>query len=180
MKHIAVVGTGYWGRNLVRIYDQLGVLRTICDTREDVLEAMQEAHPGVSLTRDFRDLLRDECVKGVVIALPAECHYEFAREALEAGKDVYVEKPLALRLEDIFSRVGFRRGDRVICSDQRYAPAAFRHRCRYRTRTNQSPRRRCGGGRSSKPNSGKLISSDGRWSGRGREESIILCLARRR
>jgi UDP-2-acetamido-3-amino-2,3-dideoxy-glucuronate N-acetyltransferase len=99
MKLIAVVGAGYWGKNLVRNYYELDSLRTVCDTRTEVLTAMQKRFPDVSFSSNFDEVLADQAVKAVVIALPAECHYEFAAKALRAGKDVFVEKPLALNLD---------------------------------------------------------------------------------
>jgi UDP-2-acetamido-3-amino-2,3-dideoxy-glucuronate N-acetyltransferase len=99
MKQIAVIGAGYWGKNLIRNYYELGSLRTICDTRTETLVAMGKTFPDVTLASSFDSILADKGVKAVVIALPAECHYEFTAKALWAGKDVFVEKPLALDLE---------------------------------------------------------------------------------
>lgn len=99
MKTIAVIGAGYWGKNLVRNYFELGALHTVCDSRSEVLSAMQKNFPDVKFSLKFEDVLADNTVKAVVIALPAESHYEFSANALRAGKDVFVEKPLALDLE---------------------------------------------------------------------------------
>ena len=99
MKAVAVIGAGYWGKNLVRNYFELGALHTVCDTRTEVLSAMQKNFPDVKFSSKFEDVLADNTVKAVVIALPAECHYEYTAKALRAGKDVFVEKPLALDLE---------------------------------------------------------------------------------
>ena len=98
MKSVAVIGAGYWGKNLVRNYFELGALHSICDTRKDVLTALQKNFPGVTCSTSFDDVLADKAVKAMVIALPAESHYEFTAKALRAGKDVFVEKPLALDL----------------------------------------------------------------------------------
>ena len=99
MKQIAVVGAGYWGKNLVRNYFELGVLHAVCDSRTEVLSAMQKSFPDVKFSTRFEEVLADKAVKAVVIALPAESHYEYAAKALLAGKDVFVEKPLALDLD---------------------------------------------------------------------------------
>jgi len=99
MKTIAVVGAGYWGSNLVRNYHQLGVLRTVCDANPEVLDATHKSYPDVEVTLGFGDVLSEEAIQAVVIALPAEYHYEFTERALRAGKDVFVEKPLALKLD---------------------------------------------------------------------------------
>lgn len=99
MKTVAVIGAGYWGKNLVRNYFELGVLHTVCDARVETLAALQKSCPNTKYCSRFEDVLADNAVKGVVIALPAESHYEYASKALRAGKDVFVEKPLALDLD---------------------------------------------------------------------------------
>jgi UDP-2-acetamido-3-amino-2,3-dideoxy-glucuronate N-acetyltransferase len=99
MKTVAVIGAGYWGANLVRNYFELRALHSVCDARIEVLTAMQKKFPDVKYSLSFEEVLADNAVKAVVIALPAESHYEYAAKALRAGKDVFVEKPLALDLE---------------------------------------------------------------------------------
>src|SRR6266481_1526722 len=96
---IAVVGSGYWGRNLVRNFQQLGALRVVCDTRE---EPVQEARAqyGVRTTSDVDSVLNDKEIDGVVIAAPAALHYQLAAKCLLHDKDVYVEKPLALTADE--------------------------------------------------------------------------------
>src|SRR5579864_3404010 len=95
---IAVVGSGYWGRNLVRNFHQLGALHAVCDARE---EALQEARSqyGVTTTSDLDSVLNDKKIDGVVIAAPAAMHFQLAAKCLLHDKDVYVEKPLALHVE---------------------------------------------------------------------------------
>ena len=93
---IAVIGSGYWGKNLVRNYHQLGALSLICDKNETILENFEEQYPRVKVCVAFNEVLSSHEIKGVVIATPAETHYGLAREALLAGKHVYVEKPLVL------------------------------------------------------------------------------------
>jgi UDP-2-acetamido-3-amino-2,3-dideoxy-glucuronate N-acetyltransferase len=97
---IAVVGAGYWGVNLIRVYSELGVLERICDFSPGRLEQLAGKYPDVKRENSFDAILDDPAVDGVVIATPAECHYEMARKALLAGKDVYVEKPLTLHCEE--------------------------------------------------------------------------------
>lgn len=99
MEKIAVVGAGYWGSNLVRNYHELGVLSTVCDESLEVLDGIRESYPDVEVTSNFDSVLADQQNEAVVIAIPAEYHYEFTERALRAGKDVFVEKPLALRLD---------------------------------------------------------------------------------
>jgi UDP-2-acetamido-3-amino-2,3-dideoxy-glucuronate N-acetyltransferase len=93
---VAVIGTGYWGKNLVRNFHQIGALRIICDKSEAVLAALQAQYPGVEIAFALTDVLKRSDIEGVVIATPAETHFFLAREALLAGKHVYVEKPLVL------------------------------------------------------------------------------------
>ncbi len=93
---VAVIGSGYWGKNLVRNYHELGVLKLICDKNETVLAGFKKQYPGVDTCLALNDVLSRKDIDGVVIATPAETHYTLAREALLANKHVYVEKPLVL------------------------------------------------------------------------------------
>ena len=97
---VAVVGNGYWGQNHVRNFHALGALAVVCDRDEARLRAAAEAFPGVAIERDLGSVLRREDVSGVVLATPAETHFALARECLSAGRDVLVEKPLALRVSE--------------------------------------------------------------------------------
>jgi UDP-2-acetamido-3-amino-2,3-dideoxy-glucuronate N-acetyltransferase len=96
---IGVVGCGYWGRNLVRNFYELGSLAAVCDAQESRLEEMRQLYP-IAATRRFDEMLTSSDVQAVAIAAPAAQHFELARKALLAGKDVFVEKPLALRVEE--------------------------------------------------------------------------------
>ena len=108
---VAVIGSGYWGKNLVRNFSQLGALRLICDKDETLLARFKEQYSGVDTCLALNDVLSREDIHGLVIATPAETHYTLSREALFAGKDVFVEKPMALQeqeaedLIDIASRL---------------------------------------------------------------------------
>ena len=94
--NVAVIGSGYWGKHLVRNYHELNALRLICDSNEMVLSAFKENYPEVETCLALNDVLSNKDIAGVVIATPAEMHYSFAKEAILAGKHVYVEKPLVL------------------------------------------------------------------------------------
>jgi len=94
---IAIVGAGYWGENLGRVFHQLGVLHRICDAVPSRLQQLAQKYPGVRMDSSLDPVLNDPEIDGIVIATPAETHYQIAKAALEAGKDVFVEKPLALR-----------------------------------------------------------------------------------
>jgi UDP-2-acetamido-3-amino-2,3-dideoxy-glucuronate N-acetyltransferase len=91
---VAVVGAGYWGKNLVRNFAELGALAAICDPDRGVAAALAERH-RVPLV-DYAEALRSATLDAVAIAAPAALHAQLARAALEAGKHVFVEKPLAL------------------------------------------------------------------------------------
>ena len=97
---IAVIGSGYWGRNLVRNFNNLNALKLICDKSETLLGNFNEQYPEVETCLAFNEVLNRSDIEGVAIATPAETHYALAREALLAGKHVYVEKPLVLREEE--------------------------------------------------------------------------------
>ncbi len=99
-RNIAVIGTGYWGKNLVRNFHALGALISVCDANADVLRGILDSYVDVRGVCSFSDILGDSQIQGVAIASPAETHFTLAREALLAGKDVYVEKPLCLEVAD--------------------------------------------------------------------------------
>jgi len=92
---IAVRGTGSWGKNLVRNFYELGVLKIVCDLEEDNLTKAKERYPNLLTTSSLKDVIDDKEIDGIVIATPAHTHYEIAKQSLEAGHNVYVEKPLA-------------------------------------------------------------------------------------
>lgn len=95
--HIAVIGCGHWGKNLVRNFSELGALYSVCDHDPDI--AAKFAHQYAVKAQDWDSVLADDQVKGIVIASPAPFHFDMAQAALKAGKDVYVEKPITLKDE---------------------------------------------------------------------------------
>jgi len=99
-KNIAVVGCGYWGKNLVRNFAELGALRTICDSSPEVIDRLHTLYPNVNKETRFEAILADKETKGVVISSPAALHYSMAKQALIGGKEVLVEKPLSLTVEE--------------------------------------------------------------------------------
>lgn len=98
--YVSVIGVGYWGKNLVRIYSDLGALHSICDTDLDLLKQCQADHKVTKTYSDYKELLLDPSIKAVAISTPAVFHYEIAKAALLANKDIFVEKPLALNLQE--------------------------------------------------------------------------------
>lgn len=100
-KNVAVVGIGRWGKNLARNFFQLDVLHSICDMNESLLDEAQKLYPDdVHLTSNYHAVLENPVIKRVVIAAPAILHYKLAKEALLAGKDVYVEKPFCMDISE--------------------------------------------------------------------------------
>ena len=96
---IAVLGCGYWGRNLVRTFHSLGVLHRVCDAASAGRDQAELLAPGVPKGTCLDDALTPD-IDAVVIATPAETHFSLVEAALLADKHVFVEKPMALRLEE--------------------------------------------------------------------------------
>ena len=99
LPRIAVIGCGYWGKNLVRNFHKLGALKVICDSDSARVQEMAQSYK-VRAAEDVDELLKEKEIDGVVISAPAALHYSLAKRALLAGKDVFVEKPLALHVEE--------------------------------------------------------------------------------
>ena len=97
---IAVLGCGYWGQNLVRNFSQIGSLKLVCDPAEAGRARAAQIAPGVETCAEFGAVFRRKDIDAVVIATPAETHFTLARQAMEAGMDALVEKPLALNFRD--------------------------------------------------------------------------------
>lgn len=97
---VAVVGSGYWGKNLVRNFSALGALSMVCDSHAETLRTLSEQYPQCRTATSFQDVLQDASIHAVAIATPAETHGGMVRDALLAGKDVFVEKPLCLSAEE--------------------------------------------------------------------------------
>jgi predicted dehydrogenase len=99
---IAVVGVGYWGPNLVRNLMDLecAEVAAICDRDADRLATMSRRFSGVAVTQSYDDVLADDTIDAVVIATPVTSHHPLGRAALEAGKHVFIEKPLAASAQE--------------------------------------------------------------------------------
>ncbi len=94
---IALVGLGYWGPNLLRNFHELSEadVVTVCDVRLDALHAVTKRYPAIKTTTRFDDILADPTIEAVALATPVTSHHSLGLAALEAGKHVFVEKPLA-------------------------------------------------------------------------------------
>ena len=92
--NIAVIGCGHWGKNLVRNFYELGALAAVCDPNDELAQSYAEKYSVDNLS--FTAVINNSAIKGVVLAVPAPLHASMAIEAMNAGKHVYVEKPLAM------------------------------------------------------------------------------------
>jgi len=112
---VGVAGLGYWGPNLARNFDQLSELTWVCDAEKGAREAFAARYPRARSTAHFGDLLADPELDAVVIATPVPTHYELARQALEAGKHVLVEKPPAMRGSEMEELVRLSEARDLVC-----------------------------------------------------------------
>ncbi len=95
---VAVLGCGYWGSNHIRTLKGLGALHAVSDANGARAEGFAAEHECLAISPD--DLMRRDDIDAIVLALPPQFHAEFAIRAVEAGKDVLVEKPIALTVPD--------------------------------------------------------------------------------
>ena len=94
-QRIAVIGCGMWGRNIVRNFYSLNVLDTVCDIDDENLKKVREQYPGVKTTKDFNEVINSKEITAVAIVTPSHTHFKLVKAMLEAGKNVYVEKPIS-------------------------------------------------------------------------------------
>jgi len=97
---LGAIGTGDWGRNLIRNLARAGDLRALADRRPEALTPLRSQYPAARFTTDVEELLRDPEIEAVAVATNSSSHYAVSRAALEAGKHVLVEKPLAQSSRD--------------------------------------------------------------------------------
>ncbi len=102
MHQVGVIGAGYWGPNLIRNFIQLNrsTVKQVVDLDSSRLAHMRELYPGILTSTDYKDLLDDDSIEIIAVATPVHTHFRFASEALQAGKHVFVEKPLAASFEE--------------------------------------------------------------------------------
>ena len=99
-QQVAVIGCGYWGKHLARNFAQLGTLARLCDANPATLAAQAALYPTARPTTRIEEVLSDDAIDGVVIATPAAFHYSQVKAAILSGRNVFVEKPLALRYHE--------------------------------------------------------------------------------
>ena len=115
MTRVAHAGVGGWGKNVVRVIGELSELAWVVDTDEGRQADYAARYPKATVTGSFADALADDTVQAVSIATPVPTHYALAKQALEAGKHVFVEKPPAMRGEEMDELVALARAnDRVL------------------------------------------------------------------
>lgn len=100
LPEIALVGCGYWGKNLCRNFNALGALSRVVDPTVSGQATAKELAPGVPVGDSFDEVLEDDSIQAIALATPAETHAELSIKAMDSGKDVFVEKPMALTLRD--------------------------------------------------------------------------------
>jgi predicted dehydrogenase len=101
LTRVAVAGLGYWGPNLARNFNALADIAWLCDVSPDARNSFAGQYPKARTTGDFDEVLTDSEVDAVVVATPVPTHYELSKRALLAGKHVLVEKPPAMRTEEM-------------------------------------------------------------------------------
>src|SRR5438270_2094270 len=120
---VALIGCGYWGPNLIRNFNEVDNANMVAcsDLSLDRLNRMQKRYPGITCTQNYEDILRDPSIDAVVIATPVSTHYPIARQALDCGKHVMIEKPIADSSEhamDLIERAA--RARRVLMVDHTF------------------------------------------------------------
>ena len=111
---IAVIGGGAWGKNVIRNFNELKALHTICDVKEAVLNKHKTQYPNANFTAEYENVLNNNDINAVAIITPAATHYELAKQALLAKKHVFVEKPLALRIEEAAELISLSEKNRCV------------------------------------------------------------------
>lgn len=109
MKNLALIGYGYWGPNLLRVMDAIKEINVkyVCDMNEKRREEARSKYPSYEYIADTKKIFSDSSVDGVVIATPIDSHFSLAMEAMKAGKDVFVEKPITGSSKDAEELVAF-------------------------------------------------------------------------
>lgn len=113
--NVGQIGVGYWGPNLLRnlVSNQRILLQTVAEKSEERRSFVHIRYPGISVTQSSEEVITDPTIDAVVIATPAESHFELAIQALESGKNILVEKPMALTASDV-REIGKRAADREL------------------------------------------------------------------
>lgn len=99
---LAQIGVGYWGKNLLRNFTAIPACQivAVCDAESSARQFVQDSYPSVAVTANVEDILARDDLDGIVIATETPSHFSIARAALESGRHVFVEKPMAQQVED--------------------------------------------------------------------------------
>ncbi len=99
-KFVGVIGCGIWGKNIVRNFYALNALHTVCDLDSDTLKSIEENYKGTKTTKNFDDLIKNKEIKAICVITPSHTHFKLVQAALNAGKHVYVEKPISIKADE--------------------------------------------------------------------------------
>jgi len=95
LRNVAVIGCGLWGKNIVRNFYNLNALNTVCDLDTENLNKLALEYENVNFTTDFNTVLQNPEINAVAVVTPSHTHFKVVSAALNAGKHVYVEKPIS-------------------------------------------------------------------------------------
>ncbi len=101
-RDLALIGIGHWGKNLARNYNTLGALHSVCDIHSHHINQYKKLYPEVLFTHSLNKILDNDKIKKIVIAVPTEFHFEIAKNALERGKDVFIEKAMSSNSDEAY------------------------------------------------------------------------------
>lgn len=122
-KKIAIIGYGYWGPNLLRNFYETPDCEVlyVCDIDLQRLKLVRKRYPSVILTTNFDEIIKDEELDAVVVAVPAKYHFEIAKKALDANKDVLIEKPMTLSVKEAKNLVDLaKKNKRILMVDHTF------------------------------------------------------------
>lgn len=102
MTRLGLIGLGTWGKNLLRNFSNLSECEVLvcCDQKKKQLEKIKNIYPKFKFVQNYKEVLKDKDVDAVVIATPPDSHFEIAYQAISFEKDVFVEKPMVLKVEE--------------------------------------------------------------------------------
>ncbi len=121
--NLAIIGLGYWGPNFARLCFEAENINLMycCDINKKSLQKIKKQFPSVIAVNDYREILKDKRVDGVIVVTPPETHWKICRNILLAGKDVLVEKPLTLKTKDALDLVKIsKKKKRILMVDHIY------------------------------------------------------------
>lgn len=112
---LGLIGGGYWGKNLVKTFNNIGVLKTICEINDELIKKYNVDYPHIITVDDYDEMLSDPSITMICVSLPAPLHYEFGIKALKAGKHLYVEKPITLDVQQAMELEEYSRMNNLKC-----------------------------------------------------------------